>query len=163
MTAFLFDDRQRRQLGEHQRFVEAHQPAQYRQALVVRQVHQLADRGQVGRFVLQPIILQQTLDLGGIAGCRPLDLHLVDEVLGARCHFDVVVVFSRLKCVEGLEADLGQLLLGPLANEVVVVAELPDQPIDALVERYGRLVGGAAPRRRPVARRTRPPSANIAR
>ena len=86
----------------------------------------------VSRFVLQPIVVQLLLDLGRIVGRGPFDLHLVDQCLGPRSNLDVVVLGRDLEGVESLEPDLAQLALGPLANEIIVVPQLRDEPLNAI-------------------------------
>ncbi len=163
----LLNDLQGRLLGQQLVLLEAHDPAQRRQTVIGREFGQLLNDLQMlavlARFVTGVLIgLHQPLDLGRVGFDHPLHAHQADQIAGSVGNLQIVSVFGLVQCVEGFDPDLGELLLGSLANEIVVIAQLIDQlsnlvPADRAGE-FGRLkrrAGGtpnAQPNCRPNAR-----------
>ena len=128
----LLDNLQGRLFGQQLILFEPHDPAQRGQAMVGREFGQLLDHLQVlaifARFVAGGLVgLHQPLDFRRVAVDHPLHVHQPDQVASSIGDFQIVAILRLVQRVEGFDPDLGEFLLGPLADEIVVVTQLVDQ------------------------------------
>ncbi len=133
------EERQRRRLGQQQGLLETHQPAQGRRALPIGQGSERLQTFLARSHVRRLVVAQQLLHGGRVGLRRPLHPHQLQQVFRPGGNFQIAIVRGGTDGVEGLESQLGQLVLCPLADEVILVAQLADESVNLLGG--GRLLG----------------------